>query len=387
MKISTAFLRIGLLVVITAIQFPSLHSQSHQTAESPQKIDVTYPGGDVTLAGTLTLPVGEESHPAVILVSGSGPQNRDGETRAIPGYSPFKQIAEYLSKRGFAVLRYDDRGVGNSTGDYLKAKEQDFIQDAEASLRFLLTRPDIRRDAVGFLGHSEGSLIAASVAGRNSNAAFVISLGGGAVDGIELLLKQAERQALAEGKSREEAAAVVKEQSVIFDLVLQEKWEDLTTVVTEFILKKLEDLPEQQRASISDPKKFASARAARSVQNFKIPRYKELLSHDFGEDWRHVKVPVLAVFGGLDTQCDAEQNSSALQCILAETGNDDVTLVEIPEANHLFLKARTGSITEYGRLSNTLVPELLNHITAWLQKRFLPVTQSAGFLRDRTARL
>jgi len=331
--------------------------------------EVTFNNGDVKLAGTLTLPSSGNSHAAVVLFSGSGPNDRDGALKALPGYRPFAVIAEHLAHNGVAVLRYDDRGVGESAGDYIKATEPDFISDAKAALRFLAGRKEIDSKQIGVLGWSEGSLIAAKVAANNPQTAFIISLAGGAVDGYTLLLRQTERQAQAEGKSKVKVAEVVQEQRRLFDLVLAKEWEKLNEVVFATILKRLEALPEEKKAAIGDLKSFARKRTSRSVSKFRHPRYQYLLRHDFGKDWAKVTVPVLALFGELDVQCDAAQNKAALKQILACSGNDDVTIVVVSAANHMFIKAETGSMGEYAALPKDFAPGFLDSISNWLRDK------------------
>lgn len=153
--------------------------------------DVTFTNGDVTLAGTLTLPEGEGPHPALILMSGSGPQDRDEVV--VPGFPIFKRIADHLTRNGVAVLRYDDRGVGESQGDYKSTSIYDFAADGEAAIAYLQSREDINPDQVGVMGHSEGGVYA-SIIGANpdSGAAFIITMAGPAVDGKAILLRQNE---------------------------------------------------------------------------------------------------------------------------------------------------------------------------------------------------
>jgi pimeloyl-ACP methyl ester carboxylesterase len=338
-------------------------------ASGPVTKPVSFSSGGINLSGELTLPSEKGLFPGIVLFSGSGPQDRDGSTKSIPGYRPFAVIAEHLAEKGYAVLRYDDRGVGKSTGDYVSAVEDDFISDAESAVRFLLSQKEIDSRNIGVLGHSEGALIAAQVASRIPEVAFVISLAGGAVDGKSLLLQQARRQAEAGGMSSEEVDRILDEQSRIFDLVSAKDWRRLTEVVAQSILNRLESLPSEKTARLGDLKEFAQKRAEQSVNTFKHPRYQYLLNHNFAADWEEVSVPVLALYGELDVQCDADQNMAAMQRIFTESGNADLTIKLIPEANHLFLKAETGGITEYKSLSKDFAPGFLNLISEWLNKR------------------
>jgi pimeloyl-ACP methyl ester carboxylesterase len=340
-----------------------------QTAGNTIAEEVTFTNGEVTLSGTLTLPSTGRPHPAVFLIGGNGPQDRDGAMRIIPGYRPFALIAEHLARNGFAVLRYDERGVGKSTGDYGTAAESDFIKDAEAALQYLISRQDIAAEQIGVLGHSEGAMIAAIVAGENPHVAFVISLGGGAVDGYSLLLRQAERQGEAAGMSKEAVAEAIQQQRRIFDLVLTKEWDRLRGTVEEITLSRLKALPKERTAALGDLNAVASGKAAGSVRTFQHPRYQFLLRHDFGEDWIKVSVPVLALFGELDVQCDAAQNEVALKQALARGGNDDLTVVVVPAANHFFVRARTGSMSEYATLPKEFAPEVLESISNWLRQQ------------------
>lgn len=331
--------------------------------------NVSFDNEGVTLSGILTFPATGGPFPGVVLFSGSGPQDRDGFTRAIPGYKPFAVIAEHLADNGYAVLRYDDRGVGESSGDYIKATEDDFIKDAESAVKYLMSRNEIDAKYVGVLGHSEGALIAAQVSANIPDVVFIISLAGGAVDGKSLLLRQAQRQAEAEGMSSDDVAKLIEQQSHIFDLVLAKDWQELTDVVKQLILTRLKALPNEKTAQIGDLEAFAKKRAAQSVNTFKHPRYQYLLHHDFGADWAKVSVPVLALFGELDVQCDANQNMIALKNILTKAGNTKGTIKVIPNANHLFITAKTGSLKEYAGLPKEFAPGFLDSISDWLQKR------------------
>ena len=343
----------------------SKQTEAHITKE------VAFDNGAVRLSGVLTLPPGEVPHPAVFLISGSGPQDRDGALAAIPGYRPFAAIAEHLASRGVAVLRYDDRGVGKSTGDYGAGTEADFVRDAEAALGYLRARSDIDAKRIGVVGHSEGCIIAAMLAADNPDVAFVVSLAGPATDGYQLLLRQAERSAKVEGMSEEAVAQGVQEQRRIFDLVLAKKWDELTDVVEEITLGRLEALPQARTAAIGDLDAFARKRAAQSVRTFQHPRYQFILGHDSGKDWAKVRVPVLAVFAELDVQCDAAQNATAFRRVFSRSGNDDLTVVVIPGANHLFVKTETGSMREYAMTPKAYAPGFFDTISNWLNDKIV----------------
>ncbi len=344
--------------------------------EAPaREVEVTFSHRGITLAGTLRLPAGPGPHPAVILITGSGPQNRDSEIEGLPGYAPFRWIAEYLSARGIAVLRYDDRGVGQSGGDFATATGSDFAADAEAALDFLRRQPEIDPVRIGLLGHSEGAIVAATVAARRPEVAFVVSLAGIAVTGYETIIRQVELIVLASGLGRETAAAAAAQQREILDLVVAGDWEALETVVVEVKRAQIAALPPEQQQALGDPDAFAQAVAAQELAVLRSGWYRELLVHDPAQDWARIRVPVLAVFGGRDVQVDAEQNKAALQAALARAGNRDVTVVVLPDANHLFQVAVTGAPGEYPLLPMEFHPRLLPAVGDWLLARVGPAVR------------
>ncbi|GAB4572961.1 MAG: hypothetical protein Kow0077_13850 [Anaerolineae bacterium] len=322
----------------------------------------------VTLAGTLTLPQGAGPHPAVILISGSGPSDRDESILPLAEIKPFALIADYLTRQGIAVLRYDDRGVGDSTGEHETATSADLASDVEAAIAYLLSREDINPAQIGLLGHSEGGVIAPMVAARNPNVAFVISLAGSAVPGYDVLVRQNERLLATAGVSEEEIAARVAWVRTLMDAMLAEDWAQVEGLLREDYARAIADLPAEQRDALGDVEAYIDEQiaAAMPLYRYWMPYF---LAHDPAEDWRQVTVPVLAFFGGLDVQVDADQNRPALEAALAEAGNDDVTVITIENANHLFQPAETGSVEEYGALPQEFVPELLPTIADWLLER------------------
>ena len=327
--------------------------------------EVTFEHGDIRLAGTLTLPEGDGPRPALILVSGSGPQNRDEEIPIVPGYRPFHDVADHLTPLGFAVLRYDDRGVGESTGDHATATSADFAQDAEAALDYLLKRKEIDPERIGILGHSEGGLIAAMLAARRPEVAFIVSMAGSTTRGYDLLLKQNERIFRAMGKSEEEIQRQIAQARTAMDLTITEDWDALEQHIYTVAREQLEDMPAEQRAAVTDPELYA-----RNVTDQQMAAMKGwmrfFIMYDPAQDWSRVRVPVLAIFGELDTQVDAEQGRAALEAAMARVDNGNLTVVVLPKANHLFQEAVTGSPNEYAQLSPELMPAFLETITNWL---------------------
>jgi hypothetical protein len=332
--------------------------------------EVTFQNGGITLAGTLTLPEGDGPFPALILLSGSGQQDRDESLSLAPGYRPLREIADTLTRQGIAALRYDDRGVGGSSaGDLAAVTSVDFADDAEAALRFLQGRTDIDTQQIGFLGHSEGGILAPMVAARNPDVAFVISMAGSAVDGYNVVLKQVERLALARGENPASAAAAVAQQAAILDLVKSQDWTALEAAMNQLAQTQIAALTEEQKAAMGDVDSVVQGQLAAQMQGLRSPWYQFFLSHDPAQDWAQVSAPVLGIFGGNDTQVDAEQNSTALQAALERTGNTDVTIQILPTANHLFQDAATGGVDEYAALPPQLMPEFLEAISQWLVAR------------------
>lgn len=322
--------------------------------------DVTFDSGDITLAGTLTLPEGEGPHPAVILLSGSGGQNRDGETEGfLPGYSPSRFLAGGLTPEDVAVLRYDERGIGASTGDHGSASTGDFADDVEAAIAYLRSRDDIDPQQIGLIGHSEGSNIAAMVAARSPHVAYAISLAGQAVDGYELLVAQTIAGAEASGATQEEIDAAVAMGRTEWDMVLAEDWAALDAYTREIFASMPDDQqppPEVQDALIAQQETFAKT------------WFSFFLQYNPADDWAIVDIPVLAIFAEQDTQVPLEQNQTALEAALADSDNDDFTIVTLEETNHLFQPdVETGAPEEYATLEPAFTPELLPTIIDWLK--------------------
>lgn len=327
--------------------------------------DVTFANGDVTLAGTLTLPPTDGPHAVVVLVSGSGPQDRDETLGGGIAMKPFRLLADALTRAGVAVLRYDDRGVGQSTGDFSTATVSDFAADAASAIDYLLTRDDINPDQIGLLGHSEGGLVAAMLGASDPDLDFIISMAGPGVSGRDVLLVQNRRLLEAEGATQEQIDAQVAfvEQllGVLDDPAAMEN------VTYEYTLQQAQALPAEQQAALGDLEQYAHAVAAQVVDQYGIASFKSFVSYDPAPDWAQTTVPVLGLFGGKDVQVDAEQNAPALEAALKDGGNTDYQVVVLPDANHLFQAANTGGTSEYATLPAEFTPDFLPTILTWLQ--------------------
>jgi hypothetical protein len=374
-----------LLLQTTPEEYPTLHELIFLPAlesAAPAEIistpippyieeEVSFPNGDITLAGTLTLPETAGQHPAVILITGSGAEDRDESLAPIAQIKPFRLIADHLTRNGIAVLRYDDRGVGGSTGDYASATTADFAADAEAALNYLLTRPDINPQQIGLLGHSEGGLAVSMIASRNPDVAFAISMAGPGVPGDELLLLQNRLILEANDISEEEIQHQLALLQALFDATLAGDEALMEQSMAELITFQYGNLSEEERAALGNPDdldEFIEQMTATQMRLYK-GWMAFFLAYDPAEDWAKTTIPVLGLFGGKDIQVDAEQNAPPLEAALQAAGNTDYQIVIFPNANHLFQEAETGNIDEYGTLAQEFTPDFLPTITEWLLAR------------------
>jgi len=320
----------------------------------------------VTMAGTLTIPQGTGPYPAVVLVTGSGAQDRDEE---LLGHKPFAVLADHLTRRGIAVLCYDDRGVGRSTGRFADATSGDFADDALAAVRYLGTRREVSPRKIGIAGHSEGGMIAPMVAVRSPEVAFLVLLAGTGVPGDSILKMQGRLLARAAGLSPEMIALSGRAQSRMYAAVREggdstamrarlrqigaEMWAGMTE--------------EQRRASQMTP-----AAMEANVLQLSGPWFRYFLTYDPRPTLRRVRVPVLALNGSLDLQVPPKEDLAAIAAALREGGNRDVRTIELPGLNHLFQTATTGAPSEYAVIEETMSPAALNAVSSWILERFGP---------------
>jgi len=316
----------------------------------------------VFLSGTLTTPTGAGPFPAVVIVSGSGPQDRDG---SIFGHRPFLILADYLTRRGIAVLRYDDRGTAHSTGTFAGSTTADFADDAQAAVRFLADRPEIDRMRVGIIGHSEGAIIAPMVAARSAEVGFIVLLAGPGLPGDSTLILQSRAQFRLSGAPDAEVEPLATLTAHLLHAV---------STASDSAIARREVLAEEERYVLTQPsERRATLRTNLDMRNVQLlsPWMRYLLAYDPRPALMRVRVPVLALNGTLDSQVLYRENLDAIGAALKAGANPDFEVVELPGLNHLFQSATTGAVTEYSVIEETLSPAALARIGDWITQRFV----------------
>ncbi|HEY7799773.1 MAG TPA: alpha/beta fold hydrolase [Hyphomonadaceae bacterium] len=310
----------------------------------------------VRLACTLTAPQKAGRHPAAILITGSGAQDRD---ETIFGHKVLGVLADHLTRKGIAVLRCDDRGFGKSTGVFLNKTPADFSTDVEAGLAFLRTRPDIDPRRIGLIGHSEGSITGPMAAIRNPDVAFIVMMGGVGVKGVDLMAEQRTLIAASMGLPKEQ--------------------QGMARAANLGLLGAIANAPDDAAAKSIAANFLLLAGAAQGMtqemanqqaEQFASPYLRDLLKYDPAPVLSQVKAPVLAVTGSKDLQVPSYQNLPGIKAVMKD--NPDVTTVELPNLNHLFQTAKTGAVAEYGEIEETFAPIGLTTISDWIVKRMKP---------------
>ena len=326
--------------------------------------DITFPGGaaGVTLAGTLTVPPGDGPFTAAVLIAGSGPNDRD---ETILRHKLFLVLADDLTRRGIAVLRYDKRGIGKSTGNYALATSRDFAEDARAAFAYLKAQPRVNPAKIGLIGHSEGGLIAPMVAAKSRDVAFLVLLAGTGFSGERIIAEQAALIGKAEGASDADVAKSQVTEKAVLAVAVHEPNADAARIKIEALMRQAfaAATPAQKKAA-GDPTLLIRAQSAALVS----PWFRYFLAYDPAPTLQQVHCPVLALDGSLDLQVPPAENLAAIGAALKAGGNTDVTTTELPGLNHLFQTAHTGSPSEYGKIEETLSPTLLKVVGDWVEK-------------------
>lgn len=325
--------------------------------------DITFENkkDNLILSGTLTLPEKGENFPAVVLIAGSGPQNRDEE---VFGHKPFLVLSDYLTKNGIAVLRFDKRGIGKSTGDYKRATTLDFASDVESAVKYLDTRKEINKKKIGLIGHSEGGAIAPIVAlNAKSNISFIVLMAAPGIQGDKLLLLQAEKIEKSNRVSDTDLQKLEIFNKATYDIVKNSKdSEFLKNNLSEYVKNNFNNLPEFVTSGGMNAEE-------QIINQLTSPWVKYFIKYNPAPVLQKVKCPVLAINGEKDLQVPAKVDLAAIKNALEKGGNKNVTIKELPNLNHLFQECKTCTIAEYATIEQTISPTALLIIKDWIIKQ------------------
>ncbi|SFJ34749.1 alpha/beta hydrolase family protein [Myroides guanonis] len=314
----------------------------------------------INLAGTLTLPQKDGVFPAVILISGSGPQNRNEE---LAGHKPFLVLSDYLTKNGISVLRYDDRGTAFSEGDFNKATSVDLATDVESALAYLKTRKEINSQKIGLIGHSEGGLIAPLVASNSKDVAFIIMLAGPGIPGDEILLIQQRLIAEVSGTSQKKIKATERMNRKIFDIV--KKNANTSNLHTELRINL--ELFLSQNPSFKIPDDMSNDEFIDlQIKTYNTPWMQNFIKYNPETTLKKVRTPVLALNGEKDLQITPKENLRAMRKAFRKAKNKNVTIKKLPTLNHLFQESDTGLPNEYQLIEQTYSPIMLEVVLNWI---------------------
>ncbi|NBB85493.1 MAG: alpha/beta hydrolase [Bacteroidetes bacterium] len=303
----------------------------------------------LTLAGTLTLPDADGPHPAVVLIGGSGPLDRDAE---VFGHKLFLVLADHLTRRGIAVLRYDERGVGASEGTAWPAVSSEaFARDAAAGVRFLQVHPEISADAIGLTGHSEGGLVAPLVHTEHTPVAFIGLLAAPSVPGDKLLEEQLAAIVAAQGLPDAMVASTRTSQRALLEAAKRASTADTARAELRTVLSA---------------QGMSEAQVQAQIEQLTSPWFSFFLTHDPQPALTQLDVPVLALYGSIDLQVPPAQNAGPMQAALDASPSSDATVAVMDSLNHLFQPATTGLPGEYAQIETTLAPAMLERLTKWI---------------------
>ncbi len=332
-----------------------------------QSEDVTYDSASkgVKIAGTLTLPEGKGPFPAALLITGSGAQDRD---ETLLGHKPFLVLADALTRRGIAVLRVDDRGVGGSTGSHALATTADFAEDVRGGVAFLKGDARIQAGRIGLIGHSEGGLIAPIVAASSDDVAFIVLLAGPGLPGDEILAAQVGLILKASGVDAAQVERTVDAQRKLMAIAKQPgDPKDVFTRVKAAQDELAKALPEAERKAMreADPE-------GAGIKAITTPWMRYFLTYDPRPTLARVRCPVLAINGELDLQVPCRENLDAIEKAIRSGGNPRVTTRSLPGLNHLFQPTKTGAPSEYASIEQTFAPDALTLIGDWILEQAKP---------------
>lgn len=335
-----------------------------QTPKAPfeykiEEVTFENPTDKNTLAGTLTTPNIKKGFPVVILITGSGQQNRDSE---IFGHKPFWVIADDFAKKGIGVLRVDDRGHGGSNGLSETLTTQNFASDTNSAVEFLAQKGFTN---IGLIGHSEGGIIAPMVASQNKKVKFIISMAGPGIPTEDLLYLQSESIGKLSGATEEQLKSTGEFNRKIYAIVKTHSGADLDNEVQKILSEEMKKMPTEQQPSGAEMEQVLAAESKKIT----IPWFVYFLKMNPDEYWSKLKIPVLALNGSLDIQVISKQNLAGIKSSLEKAKNNQFEIAEMPNLNHLFQEAKIGSVEEYAQIEQTISPAVLEKMSSWILKR------------------
>ncbi len=321
--------------------------------------DVTFNNTEagILLSGTFTRPSQKGTYPVVILISGSGRHDRNASAMT---HKPFLVLSDYLTRNNIAVLRYDDRGFGESTGDFSKATTADFAQDVLSAVRYLKSRKDIDAKHIGLIGHSEGGIIAPLAANQTKDISFIVSLAGTGIPGSEVSVMQSKSlrpfpvpDEVAFEKNVRKSIKIASSNKEI-----SQKREELTAHNNTYLAPILK--------SLGAPDESISTFIKKETEGALKPWNTYFFNYNPAEEFEKLSIPVLSLNGSKDTQVNATVNQNAIRNALIKGNNKNYKIVELENLNHLFQECTTGKINEYKDIEQTLSPIALKEISNWI---------------------
>ena len=348
-------------------EVPKINRPQEPTKPYPyREEEVSYQNSKdkVKLAGTLTTPRGEGKYPAVILITGSGAQDRN---ETVAGHRPFLVLADYLTRRGIAVLRVDDRGIGGSDAGSPDYTTENFAEDVLAGIEYLKSRKEINAKQIGLIGHSEGGMIAPMVAARSKDAAFIVLLAGLGQTGADVIYTQTELLNKAGGASEFVTTEMINAFKAVVSILKSEPDNKRAEQrINEALAKRAGAFDEEQKKTFASTVE-STIKAQMSMYLSAWFRY--FVAFDPRPTLKKVKVPVLALNGENDLQVAWKENLDLIAAGLKAGKNKDVTVKSFPKLNHLFQTSRTGQLSEYDKIEETISPVVLETIADWILKR------------------
>ncbi len=329
--------------------------------------EITFYNDGNTFAGTITYPKDEgKKFPAVVMITGSGPQNRDED---IFGFKIFGIIADHLSKNGIAVLRYDDRGVGGSKGKSVnESTTMDFAGDVIAAVEYLKTKDYIQSSSIGLFGHSEGGNVAPLVASKNNSIPFIILMAGTGVKGIDIIKEQSKLIMKADNATENDISGYIVMLNLIYETLVKDgNIKELEKQLAQNVSDSFEKMSPEEKKTIKNKDEYIKQTVDGTIKQFSSKWMRYFMSYDPSYALEKVTCPVLLLFGGKDLQVPVGQNQKPMEDALKKAGNQEYIVKVFPGANHLFQEAGTGSPNEYSQLPKEFVPGFLDEITEWIK--------------------